>query len=57
VCSPATTAARWVCCTLWAEWESTCQAIERLDDNTIPPKEIVLDSKLVVRGTTARPPA
>jgi DNA-binding LacI/PurR family transcriptional regulator len=28
----------------------------RLDDNTIPPKEIVLDSKLVVRGTTARPP-
>lgn len=27
-------------------------AIERLDDNTIPPKEIVLDPKLVVRGTT-----
>jgi DNA-binding LacI/PurR family transcriptional regulator len=30
-------------------------AIERLDDNTIPPKEIVLDSKLVVRGTTGPP--
>jgi DNA-binding LacI/PurR family transcriptional regulator len=30
-------------------------AIERLDDNTIPPKEIVLDPKLVVRGTTGPP--
>lgn len=30
-------------------------AIQRLDDPTIPPREIVLDPKLVVRGTTVPP--
>jgi DNA-binding LacI/PurR family transcriptional regulator len=31
-------------------------AVQRLDDDSIPPREIVLDPKLVVRGTTCPPP-
>ncbi len=32
-------------------------AIERLDDRTLPSRELVLDARLVVRGTTAPPRA
>nr|WTA00096.1 LacI family transcriptional regulator [Streptomyces sp. NBC_00857] len=32
-------------------------AVERLDDSSLTPREAVLDPKLVVRGTSAEPPA